>query len=196
MANHSLSLKKKQKKKTKRTRVFPYGVGIGAESPWRGATETSIGSWLAVWECVYIQSNKSEKKVAWSWNGHRWSSEWRWFLTQTCVWLSAKLAKCVVNWWFKWAPLSVLCVPMQLASTGTFQVLKLPLGFIRVLEWVSFNFDVGFFVACNNLCGVNNISEKYAQCKKKNRDELQCALMLWGNIWFWLDQFLRLPGAT
>lgn len=35
-----------------------------------------------------------------------------------------------------------LCVRLQIASMGTFQVLKLPLGFIRVLEWVSRNFYV------------------------------------------------------
>lgn len=35
----------------------------------------------------------------------------------------------------------------QLASVGTFQVLKLPLGFIRVLEWVSWNLDVFFLHA-------------------------------------------------
>lgn len=42
---------------------------------------------------------------------------------------------------------SCSCVFMQPASVGIFQVLKLPLGFIRVLEWVSWNFN-GFF--CNN----------------------------------------------
>lgn len=36
----------------------------------------------------------------------------------------------------------ILCVVLQLASVGTFQVLKLPLGFIRVLEWVSWNLTV------------------------------------------------------
>lgn len=33
---------------------------------------------------------------------------------------------------------------LQIASMGTFQVLKLPLGFIRVLEWVSCNFHLLF----------------------------------------------------
>lgn len=37
-------------------------------------------------------------------------------------------------------------VRLQIASMGTFQVLKLPLGFIRVLEWVSCNFHVLFGV--------------------------------------------------
>lgn len=37
-------------------------------------------------------------------------------------------------------------VRLQIASMGTFQVLKLPLGFIRVLEWVSCNFHLLFCV--------------------------------------------------
>lgn len=54
---------------------------------------------------------------------------------------------CVFFFRVKWPLVSLigylnerLCVRLQIASMGTFQVLKLPLGFIRVLEWVSCNF--------------------------------------------------------
>lgn len=56
---------------------------------------------------------------------------------------------CGVLFRVKWPLVSLIgrlkerpCVRLQIASMGTFQVLKLPLGFIRVLEWVSCNFYV------------------------------------------------------
>lgn len=55
----------------------------------------------------------------------------------------SKLANGVVNWFFlNERPRTCVrvFVRLQIASMGTFQVLKLPLGFIRVLEWVSCNF--------------------------------------------------------
>lgn len=51
-----------------------------------------------------------------------------------------------INWRWKLAGLfiffnkSSLRLSLQLASVRTFQVLKLPLGFIRVLQWVSPSF--------------------------------------------------------
>lgn len=48
----------------------------------------------------------------------------------------------------------LLVVSLQLASAGTFQVLKLPLGFIRVLEWVSVYFD-----AVTSSCSVNRLHQ-------------------------------------
>lgn len=51
----------------------------------------------------------------------------------------------------------ILCpiISRQLASMGTFQVLKLPLGFIRVLEWVSWNF-ICFVFFPFSIASINN----------------------------------------
>lgn len=45
---------------------------------------------------------------------------------------------------------------------GTFHVLKLPLGFIRVLEWVSYNFGV-FFPTPDTFIDVKQSEQTYMQ---------------------------------
>ncbi len=154
----------------KKTRLFP--VAFGAESPWLlRATDTSIGSWLAVGDCLH-PIKQVRKKVAEpaadmdTADQVRRAANSKMILTQTWVWFSVKLAN---------VPLiddrnekafiltSSLCVLMQLASVGTFQVLKLPLGFIRVLEWVSWNLNVfecsNFNMQCKYMSELCNIKE-------------------------------------
>ncbi|XP_061641683.1 synaptoporin isoform X1 [Phyllopteryx taeniolatus] len=58
----------------------------------------------------------------------------------------------------------------QLASAGTFQVLKLPLGFIRVLEWV---FAIFAFATCGGYSGQLRVS---VDCMEKTSSNLSIAI--------------------
>ncbi|XP_049433080.1 synaptoporin-like isoform X1 [Epinephelus fuscoguttatus] len=58
----------------------------------------------------------------------------------------------------------------QLASAGTFQVLKLPLGFIRVLEWL---FAIFAFATCGGYSGQLRVS---VDCMEKARSNLSIGI--------------------
>ncbi|XP_077430331.1 synaptoporin [Vanacampus margaritifer] len=58
----------------------------------------------------------------------------------------------------------------QLASAGTFQVLKLPLGFIRVLEWI---FAIFAFATCGGYSGQLRVS---VDCMEKASSNLSIAI--------------------
>ncbi|XP_060898290.1 synaptoporin [Labrus mixtus] len=58
----------------------------------------------------------------------------------------------------------------QLASVGTFQVLKLPLGFIRVLEWL---FAIFAFATCGGYSGQLRVS---VDCMEKASSNLSIAI--------------------
>lgn len=138
---------------TKRTRVPPVTVGIWAESPARLTVTryiTSIASWLAVWDRSH-PIKQVRKEVSFCWNGHRWSGGNRHKHHS-----DSEMCDYLLNWPYASliASVFILCALLQLASVGTFQVLKLPLGFIRVLEWVSCNFDCALH-AVTSLCSVN-----------------------------------------
>ncbi|XP_077385557.1 synaptoporin isoform X1 [Festucalex cinctus] len=61
-------------------------------------------------------------------------------------------------------------VSLQLASAGTFQVLKLPLGFIRVLEWL---FAIFAFGTCGGYSGQLRVS---VDCMEKASSNLSIAI--------------------
>ncbi|XP_075870497.1 synaptoporin [Nelusetta ayraudi] len=58
----------------------------------------------------------------------------------------------------------------QIASMGTFQVLKLPLGFIRVLEWL---FSIFAFATCGGYSGQLRVS---VDCMEKARSNLSMGI--------------------
>uniref|UniRef100_A0A3B4YXZ4 Synaptoporin n=1 Tax=Stegastes partitus TaxID=144197 RepID=A0A3B4YXZ4_9TELE len=59
---------------------------------------------------------------------------------------------------------------VSLASVGTFQVLKLPLGFIRVLEWL---FAIFAFATCGGYSGQLRVS---VDCMEKASSNLSIAI--------------------
>jgi len=114
------------------------GVGMRAESPrlspvTRHRASQGLGSRVESLFCLHPKPNQPGRKsrAVEMDSADQVSIEIIWTLTFGIIWLN--LSRYVVN-----------CPPppshahlLQLASMGTFQVLKLPLGLIRVLEWVS-----------------------------------------------------------
>uniref|UniRef100_A0A3B3IP78 Synaptoporin n=1 Tax=Oryzias latipes TaxID=8090 RepID=A0A3B3IP78_ORYLA len=64
----------------------------------------------------------------------------------------------------------LLFVCSQLASVGTFQVLKLPLAFIRVLEWF---FSIFAFATCGGYSGQLRVS---VDCMEKASSNLSMGI--------------------
>lgn len=108
-------------------------------------------------------------------------------LRRVCLCVTCLIGQRVVNWWLKCVPFFSLCVRVQLASMGTFQVLKLPLGFIRVLEWVSCKsgFVCLFVFAWNNLSSETHTSVKNA-CSVKTLSVI---------VWWWANIRFGLPAS-